>query len=489
MIINFNKKRRIVTLILSIVLVIFVFFIINKNNEYETISTLKDKDINNYIIDVNFDDKEKKIECSQNITYVNNTGKDLDKLYMHIYPNAFSNRNICPFEKEELSQAYPNSFDKGYIKISNIFNCNTKLKYNTKGEKDDILEIILDKKLKKGQKYSIDIKYIVKLPNCLGRFGYGDNTINITNWFPIACVYDKDGWNLDSYTAIGDPFYSDTSNFSINITVPSKYEVACTGFIKQKSEQNGKRLFKLKANKVRDFAIILSDKFIINKSVYGKTSIITYSLNKDLAVDTNKIAKQSIKIFSELFAQYPYDTYSVVASDFFIGGMEYPTLVMIDKSLYNEDTKFFLEYVIAHETAHQWWYSIIGNNEVDEPWLDEALTEYSTILYFENKYGTKISDKLLETMKVQSRLYKSKDIFKSIKEFSDFSEYSLNVYTKGAIIFNEIRKEVGDKIFFETLQEYCDRYMFQNVNGTQFIELWKDKGIDINKIVEKYNEE
>ena len=136
---------------------------------------------------------------------------------MHIYPNAFSNSKICPFEKEEMGQAYPNGFNEGYIKISNILNSNSKLKYNIVGDKNDILEIILDKELKSGQKYSIDMKYTVKLPNCLGRFGYGDNTINITNWFPIACVYDENGWNLESYSTIGDPFYSDTSNFSVNI--------------------------------------------------------------------------------------------------------------------------------------------------------------------------------------------------------------------------------------------------------------------------------
>ena len=144
-----------------------------------------------------------------------------------------------------------------------------------------------------------------------------------------------------------------------------------------------------------------------------------------------------------------------------------------------------LEYVIAHETAHQWWYSIVGNDEVSEPWLDEALTEYSTILYFESRYGKDVSDKLMKTMKVQSENYRGEDMFKAINEFGSSSEYSLNVYTKGAVVFNEIRKEVGDKIFFETLQEYCQSYMFQNVNGEQFMKLWKDKGVDINKIVDK----
>ena len=84
--------------------------------------------------------------------------------------------------------------------------------------------------------------------------------------------------------------------------------------------------------------------------------------------------------------------------------MEYPTLVMIDQSLYNEKDKFLLEYVIAHETAHQWWYSVIGNDEISEPWLDEALTEYSTVLYFEEKYGKEVGSKLIKTMEIQQEI-------------------------------------------------------------------------------------
>ena len=50
------------------------------------------------------------------------------------------------------------------------------------------------------------MKYNVKIPNSEGRFGYGENTINVTNWFPIACVHDDRGWNLKGYEAVGDPF-------------------------------------------------------------------------------------------------------------------------------------------------------------------------------------------------------------------------------------------------------------------------------------------
>ena len=237
---------------------------------------------------------------------------------------------------------------------------------------------------------------------------------------------------------------------------------------------------------VRDFAFILSDKFIVNKTNYKDIAINTYNLNEDMSQEAMDVAKSSIEIFSNLFGDYPYDTYSVVASDFFIGGMEYPMLVMIDERLYNKENKFLLEYVIAHETAHQWWYSVIGNDEINEPWIDEALTEYSTILYFEQKYGKETGDKLIKTMEVQTRDYKTSDIFKATTEYKDSSEYSLSVYTKGAVVFNEIRKEVGDKVFFNTLKEYYSTYKFKNVNGPQFVDLWKSKGVDIEKIINEY---
>jgi aminopeptidase N len=187
-----------------------------------------------------------------------------------------------------------------------------------------------------------------------------------------------------------------------------------------------------------------------------------------------------------MFGKYPYDTYSVIASDFYIGGMEYPTLSMIDQSLYTENNKFLLEYVIAHETAHQWWYSAIGNDEISEPWIDEALTEYSTILYFEKKYGEEVANKLIKSMEIETRKYSSEDIFKSTTQYKDSIDYSLNVYTKGAVIFHIIREEVGDKLFFETLKDYYDTYLFKNVNAVQFVELWNKKGIDFDDIINKY---
>lgn len=487
MVIKFDKKRRrlfVIVLALLIILggAIRTFILSNKR---ETFSLQDEKNKNEYTIDVIYDDETNRILCNESLVYINNTKTTLDKIYLHIYPNAFCEKESAPFENSEMNRAYPNGFNEGYIDLKNVLSNKNKLKYEITGDKNDILEVKLDKLLKAGEQVKIDLKYNVKLPNCLGRFGYGDNTVNVTNWFPIACVYDDKGWNLKSYETVGDPFYSDTSNFKVKILSPSKYKLATTGQITEMKTDNERVLYTIDGKMVRDFAFILSDKFVVNKASYKNILINTYNLNEDMSEESIDVAKSSIEIFSNLFGDYPYDTYSVVASDFFIGGMEYPMLSMIDERLYNKENKFLLEYVIAHETAHQWWYSVIGNDEINEPWLDEALTEYSTILYFEEKYGKETGDKLMKTMEVQTRNYKTADIFKATTEYKDSSEYSLSVYTKGAVIFNEIRKEVGDDVFFNTLKEYYSTYKFKNVNGPQFVDLWKSKGVDIEKIIKE----
>jgi len=446
----------------------------------------KEETINNYRINAIFDEESKRIMSSQVVTYVNNTEEELNSIYFHIYPNAFSKLEYAPFEKGEIKQAYPNGFNEGYIDIKRIANKNNILDYKIMGNKEDILEVKLDSNLKPKDNIEIEIKYTVKLPNSLGRFGYGEDTINVTNWFPIACVYDERGWNTKSYEPIGDPFYSDVSNYQVNILTPKKYVLAATGNIEDKKTSGEKTLYKIKAKNVRDFAFILSDKFKVKSDYVGKTKVNSYYLNDNMGDISLNVAKESIKVFNELFGKYPHETYSVIASDFFIGGMEYPTLVMIDKTLYNNKNKYILEYIIAHETAHQWWYSTVGNDEISEPWIDEALTEYSTVLYFEKMYGENAKKELMNQMRYQSKKHSVEDIFKPTTEYKDSIDYSLGVYTKGAVIFDNIRKDVGDDIFFNTLQQYYKMYSFKNVSGDEFVQIWSKRGIDINKIISQY---
>ena len=169
--------------------------------------------------------------------------------------------------------------------------------------------------------------------------------------------------------------------------MPENIVVASTGLIKSDRHKGNNDVMSINASNVRDFAFVLSPKFKVAEEDVDGIKVMSYYFDEDVGTRALKYAKDAVKFYNSYIGKYPYKQYSVVESDFYMGGMEYPNLVMISKDLYSKNNIFNLEYVIAHETAHQWWYGVVGNNEVKEAWLDEGLTEYMTIMYIEKYYG------------------------------------------------------------------------------------------------------
>ena len=148
MVIKFNQKVRRTLSVAILFMVLIIGCFIEKDDSLETYKEKTNSKINQYNMDVIFDDETKRLMCNQNVDYINNTKSNIDKIYFHIYPNAFSKKDFAPFEKSEMTRAYPNGFNEGYIDIKNILNNNSKMEYKIKGDKNDILEIELGKELK-----------------------------------------------------------------------------------------------------------------------------------------------------------------------------------------------------------------------------------------------------------------------------------------------------------------------------------------------------
>ncbi|WIF95827.1 M1 family metallopeptidase [Caminicella sporogenes] len=433
--------------------------------------------LNEYEIDAVYYDEEKIIEGTEKIIYVNNTNKTLDSLYFHIYPNVFKKRDTVPFDKNEIEIAYINGFEPGYINIKSVKSTKEGLSYLIIGKGNSILKVKLNEGLEPEDSIKIYINFMVKIPPASGRFGYGKNTINIANWYPIAAVIDNSGWNLEPYYSIGDPFYSDVSNYRVTMTMPQNYIIASTGDLIKRESIEGNYKWSFEAKKVRDFAMIASSKYKIAENDVDGIAVRSYYFDDESAEISLNAAKDAIKIFNKIFGKYPYKHFSVAASDFFIGGMEYPKLVFIDEGMYKGNDEI-LEYIIVHETAHQWWYGLVGNNEVKEAWLDEALTEYSTLLYYENKYGKEVKNKVYKEIilggynRFRSSIRDNKEVLlKDLGKFNNSREYHALVYCKGAMFFESLRRELGDKVFFNILKVYYDKYKYKNATTEDFIKL------------------
>ena len=291
---------------------------------------------------------------------------------------------------------------------------------------------------KKGQRVSVYIKFRVLLSNFAHRLGSGEQVVNLGNFYPVLCVYEKE-YIFCPYYNIGDTFYSEVANYKVDLLCDGEYIVASSGFCEKVENLYGKTKYTYSLNNARDFAFCLSKYFKVDKQTYNGVDIYYYYLNGESEVD---LIKNSLNYFNSFYS-YPYKTYSVCQTDFCYGGMEYPALVYINKSLLEQE-KYL---TIVHETAHQWWYGIVGNNQITNACLDEGLTEFSTIIFFENYLQYNILSKNLLSQKITNyssfkSLYKAKyGLESSLSPTRSLNEYK-NALKKGDI--DEMKKLLAD---------------------------------------------
>ena len=436
--------------------------------------------IDHYKIEVDFNPTNKSYSANQKVIYVNNTKDELKEVYFHLYPNAYKSAETAPilFDSTTISKE---EYIPGYMKIEEVLINKKKVDFQIGGVGDTILKLKLQTPLKPNERREIDFKYNVKLPINVDRFGFGGNVFNFGNWYPVACVYDKSGWNLDPYYSIGDPFYSNISNFDVTIKTPEDIIVASSGNIVSEKTKGKKKIYTIEGRLIRDFAWVASADFLIKEVKAEDTMIKIYALEKnpEMMDFASRVGRDSIEIFNRIFGKYPYGQYSVVMTEF-PTGMEYPGIVFINKDYFNSYSKDPLEKVIVHETAHQWWYGVVGNDQIDEAWLDESLASYSEVIYLMDKYGEGEGENYYKYAYEMSYEY-GKDILigdkiinKPLNQFRGWDDYGLLVYVKGAMFLNEIKEDFGIEVLYDILNKYYNTYKFYNSTTEDFIKICEE---------------
>ena len=462
---------------LIILLFILPIFFIEKENKPKT---------NEYQISLTFDEETFKLEGKESIKYYNNSENMFTHLYFHLYPNAFrESASAKVVASTNRAEAYPNGDSYGQIDINNVYTENGNLSFEIVGEDENILQVKLDNAIYPDESITLNIDFVTTLANINHRLGYGDNTINLGNFYPIACVYeDGVGFGQSLYHSNGDPFYSECANYQVTINVNSKFEVASSGQLIVSSSQNNFKQNTYKGENIRDFCLVLSEKFdIVSSDVDGvMVSYYGYQGDKNLN-ESLQTAIDALKTFNEMYGEYPYSQLSVVKSNFLHGGMEFPNIVLISDKVSDAD----YGYVIVHEIAHQWWYGVVGSDEYNHAWQDEGLAEYSTLLFYKkNKQygedfnqlinGANDSYKLFEEVytKIQGSVDGRMD--RPLCEFETEPEYVQCTYTKGVLLFNNISELISEKKFIKALKSYYKNYKYKIAKPEDLIAVFVDFG-------------
>lgn len=455
-------KKRFSVVILIIISMLLLFSC--THNDIDKIS----KDLSTYNIEGVFSKEKMELDAKLKLVYINNEELPLEELCFHLYPNAYRQGAVIkPITSQSLTKAYPNGISYGSIDIKKAEVEGKAVSFTISGEDMNILTVPLSEEIYPGDKITVYIEFTVKLANVLHRLGYSSSTVNFGNWYPILCKFENGEFVKAPYYSNGDPFYSDCANYNIKISVPKSYVGAFSGKAIE-SEEQGYKVYTVNSKVVRDFAFVLSEDFKIKTAETNGITIDYFYYSDDKSDENLLIAKESIETFSNLFGEYKYDYLAVVQTGFLHGGMEYPMLIYISDALTDASYK----ETIVHETAHQWWYAIVGNDQVKHAWLDEGLTEYSTVLFFEMnpKYNltreTMIED-TLNTYKLFVDIYKQimgtadTSMNRAINEYASEWEYVYMTYVKGELLFDAIRTSVGDDKFFKGLRKYYNDNSFK----------------------------
>ena len=469
----------------------------------------------NYTIDVSLNDKVHTLDGFERIEYFNNSPDTLHFIWFHVWPNAYKNDKTA-FSDQALENGstrfyFSNKDDRGYINRLEFKVNNQTAAVEDHDQHIDIIKVILPSPLPPGEKISITTPFHVKLPYNFSRGGHFGESYQATQWYPKPAVYDKNGWHPMPYLDQGE-FYSEFGNFDVTITLPKNYAVAATGDLQNEEEkkwllarssfswhpqqekvktkygqtQTTTRLFppssaevksvRFIQNNVHDFAWFADKRFIVKHDTCSLPSgkvidaFIFYTTAESEAWKNSlQTIKDAVLTRSKWIGEYPYNVVSAVEGpQGFGGGMEYPTITAISPDMESK----LLDFTIAHEVGHNWFYGILGTNERQYPWMDEGMNTFYDNRYSSWKFGPegelRVGSQSFSIRDAERFLFETKVNVKKDQPINTESDqftlmnYNLVAYYKTGAWLEMIEGKIGKELFDKAMQEYYRQWKFKH---------------------------
>ncbi len=457
-----------------------------------------------YVMEIDMDVKKHQYAGKQNLTYFNNSPDQLDKVFYHLYFNAFQpgsamdvrNQTLPDSDKRVKGKIQSFGKDKiGWIKVKSLKMDGKDCTFEHVGT---ILEVIPPRSIKPGEKVRFDMVYDAQIPKQTRRSGRDNNegiSYSMTQWYPKMCEYDYQGWHANPY--IGREFYGIWGDFDVKITIDSDYTIGGTGYLQNPDEikhgYDGKKFQKprkkkstwhFKAPNVHDFAWAADPDYVHTTAQVpnGPTLHFIYQDNDKTRENWEKLPEYTIKAFEYInknYGVYPYDQYTVIQGG--DGGMEYPmsTLITGHRSLRS------LVGVTVHEIFHSWYQMALGSNEALYAWMDEGFTSYGSSITMKHLFDPDSdTDPLRRTYSGYVSFVKSgmeEPLSTHADHFVTNRAYGVGSYTKGALFLHQLSYIIGEKNLKEGMIKYYDTWKFKHPNPNDFIRIMeKQSGLELD---------
>ncbi len=325
---------------------------------------------------------------------------------------------------------------------------------------DSLLTVPLKNPLQPKDTITLSMDFELEVPQSVelnyGVQAYYDDVLALAHAYPMIAVYDDEGWNAEIPPQSGDVTYADMSFFIVTVEAPKGVTLVGSGREINHNESGNRQTVRYEAGPVRDFYLAASPGYeVFTKEVDGVTlRFYTRDYLQAGAESALDVAVRAIEVYGKRYAPYPYTELDFVSTPTYALGIEYPGMIAITEWIV-EPENFYLEATVAHEVGHQWFYNLVGNDQLDDPWLDESLTQFATLQYFTDTYGQSGSAGFRQDLEGRWNSIGQEEIPVGlpVKEYSN-EEYSGIVYGRGGLFFEALREEMGEENFDVFIKNY-----------------------------------
>jgi len=426
------------------------------SSEQEILNELPNATV--YHIDLSISEDYLSLSGHEDVFYTNQEFHSLKKVYFRLFPNITGGKIFVTNMKINSQKIEP------FYEFQNSALC-----------------ILLPSLLKPGESIIFHMDFDVELPreqkSNYGLFGYFNDVLTLNDFYPVISVYDERGWNVEIPPPYGDMTYLDMSFYLVRVKAPKKLKLVTSGIEIGRINSGKYQITAFAAGPVRDFYIAGSEKYTVLTLKTGETTVKSYTFLEDLSGGEKAIefAANALDCYSRRFGAYPYTEFDIVSTPIDVMGMEYPGIIAVAIRLYNpknliENSSYdILETVVAHETAHQWFYNIVGNDQLNEPWLDESVVQYITYLYYKDLHGDIPAENYSTSWKVLWDLTEKDKIPIGLpsKSYTKLSYVSI-IYGRGPLFVRTLAEKMGEEAFDEFLCDYYNSYKWKIAKGDDF---------------------
>jgi transcriptional regulator with XRE-family HTH domain len=426
-----------------------------------------------YVLEVSLDYEGHSLDASERLEFTNLTEDTLHELVFNVFPNHAED----VFLLESVTSEPPSDEEEA-----------PELEYALNGTS---LRVSLPSPLEPGDELALTLEFSLDLPRMNpylqwsnGSLGYSDRMMAVGNWYPVLVPYKEgQGWSAFAYHLVGDPYVSEVADYEAEIVAPSQVVIAGTG-----EEQRVGNRWRYAASEARSFAFTASDQYVVLTQQAGHVTLSSYCVpgHERSGSDALAASAEALVTFEDLFGSYPYSSYRVAEVDF-AGALEFSGLTFMGDDWYVDHEgghRSLMVSLLAHEVSHQWWYGVVGNDQVREPWLDEALANYSALLYYERMHPELVEwwwDAEVDSYRPTG------EIDRPIYAYMDGRTYLNAVYRRGALFIRDLRERMGDEEFFAFLRDYYESQGQELSTADDFFAILnRHTAVDISSLLEEY---